>query len=500
MSVPLRARLEGMSLRRKLVLWGFLPQLVLWCAGGVATYRLAVHHANEVADATLSQAARTLARQVRPIPSGLLIDFPPAAQEVLEADPNDRLLYTVSTPPGRFILGNNTIPLPPQGAQARRGEPYFYDGEIALADPAAKQAAGGAMAYRIVALYLPYDEPDGKEHTMLVQVARNSANRAAIWKKILIETLLPHSVLVALMTIVVWAGTGAGLAPLLRLRREVEGRSPTDLAPLRIDAAPQEVRSLIQALNSLLASVRQNVEAQKRFIADAAHQLRTPLAGLRSQTELALRFNTDPALAERLEIVHRSALRGAHLVNRLLMLARAEPEAAAPDELARLDLVPLVKDLTAEMVPRARRAKIDLGMAEPGAGVGDAGLCIMANELLLREALQNVLDNAVEYAGAGCDITVQLERHGNDAVLKVSDTGPGVPEALHERVLERFVRATDKGLGCGLGLAIVKEIVHRFHGRIALRNVEPHGLEVALSFPLADPDRLATPGAGERLR
>jgi two-component system sensor histidine kinase TctE len=481
-----RFRLEGMSLRRKLVLWGFLPQLVLWLAGGVATYRLAVHHANEVADATLSQTARTLARQVRPIPSGLLIDFPQAAQEVLEADPNDRLLYMVSTPPGRFILGNATIPLPQQGAHTRRGEPFFYDGQIALADPVTQAVAGNRMVYRIVALFIAYDDSQGKEHTMLVQIARNTANRATIWKQILIETLLPHSVLVVLMTIVVWAATGAGLAPLLRLRREVEGRAPMDLAPLRIDAAPREVRSLVQALNALLASVRKNVEAQKRFIADAAHQLRTPLAGLKSQTELALHFNTDPALVARLELVHRSALRGAHLVNRLLMLARAEPEATTGDALEPVDLVPLARNLIAEVVPRALRADVDLGMDVAAAADGSIGLFVMANDLLLREALQNVLDNAIEYAGAGSEITVQLERECDRAVIKVIDTGPGLPDALHEHVFERFVRATDKGLGCGLGLAIVKEIANRFGGTVTLRNVDPHGLEVSFSFPLVE--------------
>jgi two-component system sensor histidine kinase TctE len=485
-------RLESMSLRRKLVLWGFLPQLVLWLASGVTTYRLAVHHANEVADATLSQAARTLARQVRPIPSGLLIDFPQAAQQVLEADPNDRLLYTVSTPPGRFILGNNTIPLPPHDAQVRYGDPYFYDGNIVVADPVEKGSTKTSMVFRIVALTIDYQDGEGKKHTMLVQVARNTANRAAIWKNILIETLLPHSILIALMTIVVWAATGAGLAPLLRLRREVEGRSPMDLTPLQIDAAPREVRSLVQALNVLLASVRQNVEAQKRFIADAAHQLRTPLAGLKTQTELALRFNADPSLAARLELVHRSAMRGAHLVNRLLMLARAEPETMAAEERGLVDLVPLVKALTSEMVPRAMRADVDLGMAVAATQSADKGFCIIANDLLLREALQNILDNAIEYAGPGSTVTAHLEAAGDSVVVKVVDNGPGIPEALHERVLERFVRATDKGLGCGLGLAIVREIAVRFGGSIALRNVAPHGLEVALTFPSATPSSAST--------
>lgn len=483
----LRFRPGSLSLRRQLVLWGLFPQLVLWLAGGGLTYRLAVHHANEQADSTLSQATRTLARQVQPIPSGLLVDFPRAAQAVLEADPGDRLLYTVSSPPGRFILGNNTLPPPPQGAVAHSNEPYFYDGEVEAVDPATSAPTGATIMIRAAALYVSYSDNEGKARSMLVQVARNMAHRENLWKKILVDTLLPLSVLIVLMTLVVWAGTGAGLAPLLRLRRDVEGRAPMDLAPLRIDAAPQEVRALVHALNALLASVRHNVEAQKRFIANAAHQLRTPLAGLRSQTELALRTNTDPALAQCLDHVHQSAIRGSHLLDRLLMLARAEPEAALESEQARIDLVAFVKELVAEMVPRAIRAGIDLGMSAPRPAQSDAPLLVMANALLLREALHNLLENAIEYTGPGSDITVELERHGNSAVIKVIDSGPGIPEALHERVFERFVRATDQGLGCGLGLAIVREIALRHNGTVTLSNVAPHGLQVALTLPLPSP-------------
>jgi two-component system sensor histidine kinase TctE len=483
----LRFRHTSISLRRQLVLWILLPQLVLWLAGGGLTYRLAVHYVNQAADAMLSQTARTLSRQVQPTPTGLLVDFPRAAQEVLEADPTDRLLYTVSSPPGRVILGNNTVPLPPKNGQLRANEPYFYDDEMMLAEPGAGATVGARVMVRIAALYVTYDDPDGGQQTMLVQVARNMAHRENLWKRILIDTLLPLSGLIVLMTIIVWAGTGAGLAPLLRLRREVEGRTPTNLTALRSDAAPQEVRSLVQALNALLASVSQNVASQKRFIADAAHQLRTPLAGLQSQTQLALRTNSDPALASCLSMVHQSAMRAAHLVDRLLMLARAEPEAAMATEQTLIEMLPFVKALVTETVPRALRARIDLGMAETTDSTDAVQLHVMGNELLLREALLNILDNAIEYAGSGSDITVQLTRQGDRAVINFVDTGPGIPAALHERVLERFVRATDKGLGCGLGLAIVREIALRHGGDVVLSNVAPHGLNVAFSLPLAPP-------------
>lgn len=478
------SRAGGLSLHRQLVVWVLLPQLVLWLAGGIATYRLAVRYVNQAADATLSQAARTVAGQVRAVGDRLVIDFPYAAQKVLEADPTDRYFYTVSMPPGQLILGNYDIPAPPPYMTPRPNDPYFYDGEIAQGGRTATGANRSPTKVRIAALYLTYGESAGKRQWMLVQVARSMANRENIWKMILVDTLLPLSVLILLMTMIVWVGTGAGLAPLLRLRREVEGRSPADLTPLRADAAPQELRSLVRALNDLLASVRQSIDAQQRFIADAAHQLRTPLAGLKSQTELALDATQDPALAARLQRVHQSASRGAHLVNRLLMLARAEPEAAMAQERAPLELLPFVQHIVAAAVPRALRAGVDLGMDEDGTAAGAPSLWVEANDMLLGEALSNILENAIEYAGRGSEITVRIDRDAEQAQIIVSDTGPGIAPADRVRVFDRFVRATDQGLGCGLGLSIVKEIISRHGGVVTLEGVEPHGLKVTMRLPL----------------
>ncbi|WP_457325657.1 sensor histidine kinase [Roseateles sp. P5_E11] len=465
-----------LSLRRQLVIWVVLPQIVLWLAGGLASYRLAVGYVNQAADATLSQATRTLSRQVKPIGDGLLIDLPKAAQVVLEADPSDRLLYTVSTPPGHFILGNDNIPLPPKEMVPRADEPYFYDGDIQLADQASPSRV------RIAVLYQPYTPSGGQTQWMLVQVARSMAHRQELWQRIFIDILLPLSVLMLLMTMIVWAATGAGLAPLLRLRGEVEGRNPTNLTPLRIDEAPQEVKALVHALNELLASVHKNVTSQQRFIADAAHQLRTPLAGLKTQTELALQATDAAERAQRLAFVHESASRSAHLINRLLMLARAEPEAAHAQEVAITDLGSVVRELVLETVPRALRAGIDLGLHAPD---DIPALPVVANSLLLREAIGNVLDNAIEYAGRGAEITFSFDRSDTHAELIISDTGPGIAMEDRERVFERFVRATEQGVGCGLGLAIVKQIVTQHGGSVSLRGTEPHGLTVDIRLPLA---------------
>jgi two-component system sensor histidine kinase TctE len=480
----------GVSLARQLLLWLLLPQLVLWMAGGVATYRFAAGYANQAIDASLLQASRSLARQLKPIGNGLLIDFPRAAQDVLEADPADKLLYMVSSPPGQFILGNQSLPapvLPTQDAapvEPALNTPYFYDGTMPMEGRAALNATTG-QPLRLVALYLRFGDEVNAPQTMLVQVARSSANREELAQRILVDMLLPMSSLVLLMTLIVWLGIRAGLSPLARLRQQVEGRAPTDLAPLQLASAPRELWSLATAINTLLAAVQNTVATQKRFIGDAAHQLRTPLAGLKSQTEIALQSTSDPELRARLQRVHDSATRSAHLVNQLLTLARAEPESVMAQDRKRFDLQRLAQTLTAEWVPRALRAQIDLGLDDSAT----VPVWIEANELLVRESLTNLIDNALHYAGAGSQVTVRVMADWASAtpqaLLQVSDTGPGLSPADRERVFGRFVRASDVGQGCGLGLAIVKEIVERHHGEVQLDAVQPHGLCVSIRLPLS---------------
>jgi two-component system sensor histidine kinase TctE len=486
------------SLHRHLLLWLLLPQLVLWMAAAIFTYKLAERYANQAIDASLSTASRALARQVKPSGSGLYIDFPRAAQDVIEADPDDRLYYKVSSPPGEFILGNSQMPAPTGIPNPQLNQPYLYDGTLhdRHNDKAGEKVGtpgtegGRDINVRVVALYLAYGEP-GKPQTLLVQVAKSRTSREELAQQILIDTALPLSLLIVLMSVIVWGGIRGGLAPLARLRSLVEARAIDDLAPIKLEAAPEEVKSLALALNTLLAEVRESVHAQNRFISDAAHQLRTPLAGLKSQTELALASTTvatDPELRARLKLVHESATRSAHLVSQLLALARAEPEAAAAQSRTRFDLQRLAREVAAEQVPRALAAGIDLGSED-----GETPLPVTGNAMLIREALVNLVDNAIRYAGRGASVTVSAHAEGPEAVLAVEDTGPGVPESEHERIFQRFVRATHEGNGCGLGLAIVKEIVERSHGQVALQSVKPHGLRVVVRFPLAT----AVAGAGK---
>ena len=240
------------------------------------------------------------------------------------------------------------------------------------------------------------------------------------------------------------------------------------------------------ALNQLLAEVQESVAGQRRFISNAAHQLRTPLAGLKSQTEIALEANHDPALATRLQRVHESAVRSAHLVNQLLALARAEPEAAAALPRSAVDLQALAAGVAAELVPRALAAGIDLGI-DSNTGDGEApAVWVMGHEALLREAVLNLVDNAIRYAGRGAEVTLSVTREpgpGAPAVLRVADNGPGVPAEQHEALFGRFFRATHEGSGYGLGLAIVREIATRHGGTAEASTTPPQGLTLTLRLP-----------------
>jgi two-component system sensor histidine kinase TctE len=458
----------GRSLRRQLLLWLLLPQVVLWLVAAFGAYRLASRHADELVDEGLLQAARALARQIKPTATGIFIDLPRSAQDILSADPEDRVTYRVSSPPGQLLLGDRRLPEPPRAAAV--GEPVFYDATV-------------PEPLRVVSLDLHLAETGAAESALRVQVARSSAPRELLARRMLLDTALPLSALIALMSMGVWAGIRRGLRPLAELQRQMEGRRADALDPVQLQAAPPEVRALAATLNELLGQVQQNLAVQRRFISDAAHQLRTPLAGLKSQTELALQAldpAADPALRQRLERVHESAVRGARLVSQLLVLARTDPEAVAAQGWADVDCGQLVHDVTAEWVPRALAAGCDLG-----ADIAPGPLHAQGVALLLREALVNLIDNALRYAGRGATVTVRVRRAGDDLWLDVEDNGPGLAPELRERAFERFVRGSTQGEGCGLGLAIVREIAERHGGGAELLPAAPHGCIARLTLPAA---------------
>ena len=458
--------IPGVSLKRKLLLWLLLPQLVLWLSGGFLAWRIALQNGEKGIDQTLTQSVRALARQIKPIGDGLLVDFPKAAQDILEQDPADRITYMVSSPPGAFLLGNAKLPAPPPG-NIGVGEAFLY------------QARVDDKPVRVALLDVDYGTKQTRQ-ILRVQVAQSLTVRERIAQELLERMLLPMGLMGLALSALVYAGVLRGLQPLKRLEAQIEragARSQTGADPLRpieLTSAPQEVHSLASTINGLLDAVARGQQKEKRFLNDAAHQLRTPLAGLIGQTELALHESREPAVQQRLQKVLAGAQRSAHLVHQLLQLARSETSVI----MQPLDLAALAREVAREWTARALASSIDLGYD------GDEHLTVQGQALLLREALNNLIDNALHYAGAGATVTVRVYSSGQQAMLVVEDDGPGVAAQHLGDLFERFWRGQEAAGGCGLGLSIVQEIAQRHGGRALAKTMAPRGLCVGLLVPM----------------
>ncbi|MDD2926095.1 sensor histidine kinase [Rhodoferax sp.] len=469
-SLPAASPGQGLSLKRQLLLWLLLPQLVLFLVGGALAYRIALNYAEKAIDQSLTQSVRSLARQVKPVGSGLLIDFPRAAQDIIEQDPQDRVSYMVSSPPGRFLLGNDKLPSPPEKASPSTGEALLYNAQV------------DGKPMRVALLEVDYGEP-GSPQRMRVQVAKSLAVQQRLTTELIADMLAPLLLLGAALSVLVYGGISRGLKPLTRLQAQLGNRREpalSALSPIEMTQAPQEVHALAAAVNQLLSAIRRSLGQEKRFLNDAAHQLRTPLAGLISQTELAL-TETDPvALQARLNKVLAGARRSAHLVHQLLSLARNEVEV----KLQPVDVATLAREVAREWTPQALQADIDLGFE------GDEQLVVMGESMLLREALNNLIDNALAYAGAGCEVTLRVEQKDGRVLLEVQDNGVGLSDQDLSHVFERFWRASHVPGGCGLGLAIVAEIAQRHGGQAKALAAEPQGLRVQLWLPAMSSPRM----------
>ncbi|MGH8700737.1 MAG: sensor histidine kinase, partial [Burkholderiales bacterium] len=400
----------------------------------------------------------------------IYVDLPEAALQILQTRESGQLYYLVTGPGEEIVSGDSDLPRPPaEATETTADRVQYYDDEY------------NGLAIRAVALRVPV-QPGSGRGAVLIQVAERVTARDEFARQILVGMVLPQAILILLAGIAVWYGVGRGLAPLAALRREIESRSHRDLSALPEEQAPREVRPLIRAMNDLLARLGTAIANQQRFIADAAHQLRTPIAGLKTQTELALRQSQPGNVPDTLRQLQTATEQATRLVNQLLSLARAEPGAKLGHTVARLDLARLARDATTEWVPRALARRIDLGYdGEEGAA------WIEGDSFLVHDMLGNLLDNAIRYTQQGGHVTLRVAAAVDAVVLSVEDNGPGIPESERERVFERFYRVLGAGSeGCGLGLAIVREIALSHGADVTLgAGAGGQGTLVRVAFPRA---------------
>jgi two-component system sensor histidine kinase TctE len=457
-------RREQRSLFGEILDWMLTPLLLLWPISLVLTWLVAQGIAGKPFDRALEYNAGALAQLVSVNNNKVQFSLPLPARELLRADDSDTVYYQVLGANGEHLSGERALPLPPDNEKAVPGEVRLRDDEI--------RGVAIKVAYTWVKVALPGARP------ALVQVAETLEKRSVLATEIVKGVMLPQFVILPIAVLLVWLALVQAIKPLNMLEERIRARKPDDLSPIDAQAAPLEVAPLVDSVNDLLLRLKDSIATQKRFLADAAHQLKTPLAGLRMQADLAQREGADAdELKQSLRQIGRSSVRATHTVNQLLALARAESSGSAMPR-QTCDLAELTMSVVRDCVPRAIEKQIDLGYegTEPGAPGGQ----IEGNPTLLKELVRNLLDNAINYTPSSARqpavITARVLSDPTQGrlVLQVEDSGPGVPLAERELVFQPFYRALGtEADGSGLGLPIVLEIAQQHNATVDLDETRP---------------------------
>jgi two-component system, OmpR family, sensor histidine kinase TctE len=431
-------------LRQQLLVWLLVPLALLLCADAYVSYRIALRFARDAYDRSLIEIAHEIALHLRVDGGRLALEMPEPARRVLLNDPNDRIYFGITGTDGAFVAGDR-VPAP-NGTIAKgpRAE-ALYNAEL------------HGEAVRVVQMQMDEDRARGRP-AAIVRVAETEGKRRELAREILASVVVPQLLLILLAGSIVWMGVSRGLSPLMRLQRAVASRPPHDRSPVAVTEVPGEVRPLLDSINELLQRLDSVLTLQNRFVADAAHQLKTPVAALQAQIELALRLDDPAQLRASIEILQGGLDRLSRLVSQLLSLARNEPDAAATIRLDTLDLNALALEVASRWVPEALKRAIDLGFE-----AAQGPVLIEGDAERLGELLDNLLDNAIRYSKQNGRVTVQVGSEPLPAVC-VNDDGPSIPPQERQRVFERFHRLLGTARdGSGLGLAIAREIA-RIHG------------------------------------
>ena len=434
------------------------PLLFVWPVSIAITHYFASSVASFPYDQALREHVAAISRQIKFVGSKPVVNLPVSARAFLRADETDNVYFHVVTREGRVLAGDKELPVPVglESNDAEAGEIFFRDADFRGQDL--------RVAYSFLS-----DPNLPPEKWVLIEVGETLEKRSQLGNKIVASVILPQFVIIPLAVMLVWFGLSRGLRPLTRLRQTIEAREPADLSPIATRRVPEELEPLVEAFNDMLERMKRTVDAQQRFVADAAHQLRTPLTGLKTQAQFAMREADPEALRHALRQIATGVDRASRLVNQLLTLARTEGGEHAQQPLVPMDLSQLAREVVEDWVMRALDRRIDLGFEAEGPAM------VQGNAFLLRELLTNLIDNALRYSPQGGHVTCRIVANLNTATLEVDDEGVGISEEQAELVFERFYRVDDATTeGSGLGLAIVREIANQ-HGALATLGPNPRG-------------------------
>lgn len=464
MIARVRSRLPARSLKRGLAVWlvGVLSALLLVDAW--YSYRDALAAANQAYDRSLSASLKGIAERIYATDSEIVVDIPYSALELFEAGSSDRVFYSVGHPGDDVITGYDALPPP---GSLKPNVAVFYDGVYK------------GQALRLGAMLKPLYRTEFPR-PVLVILGETTNSRQEVVQSLFFGEVGRKALLVVVALAVALLATRQAVKPVERLGQAIRNRPDDDLTPIADETLPREVVPLVDAINLHMDRIERMVEARRRFIADAAHQLRTPLAVLNTQAEYALRQGEVAEMRPAVEAFHHSLGSAIRLTNQLLSLSRAEPVNGLNAAPQRVDLAAIARDMVIDLLPLAARKQIDLGYEGEG---GETAL-VSGQPILLREMVANLIDNALRYTPDGGQVTVAVERRAAWVGLAVRDNGPGIPEAQRDKVFLRFFRLeTGDTLGSGLGLSIVREIVLAHGGEISLGDVAGGGLRVSVRLP-----------------
>ena len=454
------------SLRKKLLLLLVPPLLILILIASTILFRFAIVEQRDAFDNALYDSAYSIYQLLQKSDESIeTLSLPKDEKQFILNDQKDVVFYNVVDTRGKVLNGDTDAGFMPDLMQEETN-PSFRDGTV------------NNLKVRIVSTLVSVQK-NGAELPVYIQVAETLNKRQALASHVLIDIIVPQLLLVLFTIGIIWFGVERGLQPLFDLQSAVSKRSYLDLSAIEMPNVPTEVMILVNSVNSLMRQLEGVLNAQNRFIADAAHQLRTPLAGAQAQLELALLENDPVQHQQLLERVSTSIERLSHTITQLLSLARNQQDASHNMMMSPVDLNQIAQEVTTDMVPTAIKKGLDLGFE------GDIqNTLVLGDGKRLKEMLYNLVDNALLYTPKGGKVTVKIQREAGEIVLSVIDNGPGIPKAEHEKVFERFHRVIGNGQeGSGLGLAIVMEIAQVHQANVEISD-EPRkkGLNIQVSF------------------
>ena len=454
--------LKRLSLRKLLLLWLIPPIFLMSLAWAGATYYVVLHFANLAYDHELEDSVLTLSGQLKNTKGIYSISLSPASRQMLEFDALDRVYFNVNNANGQSLVGNRELPLHPRQALNKT---CFYDDVI------------DGRRVRIGEYAL--SDTNVSTQVVHVQVAETIRKRENMARAAVLYMVVPQIVFISGITLFLWLGIGRGVEPLTRISQALAKRNHEDLSPIKESGLPTEVNEQVKAINSLMGRLEKVIHEQRRFIADATHQLRTPITVLKTTAEMAMRIKDPVELVAAVSKIEAACSRLARMANQLLSLSRAEAGLDKRLIVEHLNLVDIMQDVVARLIPLALNKKVEVRI-----NIANSLIEITGDKQMLEEMLANLVDNAIRYTPTGGNVEVSVKKMPGNVAISVTDNGPGIGESDRGKVLERFYRVNGTNVeGSGLGLSIAREIAWLHKGEIELADgASGTGLSVTVKF------------------